>query len=177
VIAPRHCEKRSDEAIHVSASSRDGLLRFARNDGETSILFLQGNTMASIHKEILIDASPDHVWDALRDFGALHTRLVPGFVTDTKLDGDARIVTFSNGTVAREILVDCDDSKRRLVYAIVSERIKQHSASAQVFAESDGRTRFVWIADVLPNEIAPYMDAQMDLGLLAMQKALGRSAA
>jgi uncharacterized protein YndB with AHSA1/START domain len=133
--------------------------------------------MASIRKDILIDASPDHVWDALRDFGALHTRLVPGFVTDTRLDGDARIVTFSNGTVAREILVDCDDQRRRLVYAIVNERIKQHSASAQVFAEADGRTRFVWIADVLPNEIAPYMDAQMDQGALAMQKALGRSAA
>ena len=133
--------------------------------------------MASIHKEILIDASPDHVWDALRDFGALHTRLVPGFVTDTRLDGDARIVTFSNGTVAREILVDCDDKKRRLVYAIVSERIKQHSASAQVFAESDGRARFVWIADVLPHDVAPYMNAQMDQAALAMQKALGRNAA
>jgi uncharacterized protein YndB with AHSA1/START domain len=132
--------------------------------------------MASIHKEILIDASPDQVWDALRDFGALHTRLVPGFVTDTKLDGDARIVTFGNGTVAREILVDCDDTKRRLVYAIVNERIRQHSASAQVFDAADGRTRFVWTADVLPNEIAPYMDAQMDLGVLAMQKALARSA-
>ncbi len=133
--------------------------------------------MASIHKQILIDANPNDVWDALRDFAALHTRLVPGFVTDTKLDGDARIVTFSNGTVAREILVDCDDARRRLVYAIVSDRIKQHSASAQVFAEDDGRTRFVWIADVLPNEIAPYMDAQMDLGVLAMQETLGRSAA
>ena len=133
--------------------------------------------MASIHKDIIIDARPEHVWDALRDFGALHTRLAPGFVTDTKIDGDARIVTFANGAVAREILVDCDDAKRRLVYAIVSERIKQHSASAQVFAESDGRTRFVWIADVLPNEIAPYMDAQMDLGTKAMQKALERSAA
>ena len=55
--------------------------------------------------------SPSDVWDALRDFGALHTRLVPGFVTDTRLDGDARIVTFSNGTVAREILVDCDDKR------------------------------------------------------------------
>jgi len=133
--------------------------------------------MASIRKEIIIDASPDDVWDALRDFGALHTRLVPGFVTDTRLDGDARIVTLGNGTVAREILVDCDDTRRRLVYAIVSERIRQHSASAQVFAEPDGRTRFVWIADVLPNEIASYMDAQMDLGTQAMQKALGRSAA
>ena len=133
--------------------------------------------MATICVETTIEAAPEEVWDALRDFGALHTRLVPGFVTDTRLDGDARIVTFGNGTVAREVLVDCDDNKRRLVYAIVSERIKQHSASAQVFDEGDGRTRFVWTADVLPNEIAPYMDAQMDLGVLAMQKALGRKAA
>jgi hypothetical protein len=102
---------------------------------------------------------------------------VPGFVTDTKLDGDARIVTFSNGTVAREVLVDCDDKRQRLVYAIKSEKLTQHSASAQVFAESDGRSRLVWIVDVLPNEVAPYMDAQMDLGAAAMQKALGRDAA
>jgi hypothetical protein len=135
------------------------------------------NTMASIIKEFLLDANPDDVWDALRDFGALHTRLVPGFVTDTKLDGDARIVTFSNGSTAREILVDCDDTRRRLVYAIVSERIRQHSASAQVFAEAGGRTRFVWITDVLPNEIASYIDTQMDLGVAAMQKTLKRSAA
>jgi len=133
--------------------------------------------MASIHKDIIIDANPDQVWDALRDFGALHTRLVPGFVLDTKLDGDARIVTFANGTVAREILVDCDDARRRLVYAIVSERLKQHSASVQVFADGDSRSRVAWIVDVLPHEIAPYMGAQMDQGALAMQKALGRAAA
>ena len=134
--------------------------------------------MASIHKDIIIDAHPDDVWDALRDFGAVHTRLAPGFPLDTKLDGDARIVTFANGSVARETLIDCDDKRRRLAYAIIaSERLKQHSASAQVFAEGDGRTRFVWITDVLPNEIAPYVDAQMDHGVLAMQKKLGRSAA
>jgi uncharacterized protein YndB with AHSA1/START domain len=133
--------------------------------------------MASIHKEIVIDADPADVWDALRDFGALHTRLVPGFVTDTRLDGEARIVTFANGTVARELLVDCNDERRRLVYAIVSERIKQHSASAQVFPEGDHRTRFVWIADVLPHEFASYMEGQMELGLAAMQKKLGRLAA
>jgi hypothetical protein len=133
--------------------------------------------MASIYKDIIIDAHPDDVWDALRDFGAVHTRLAPGFVTDTKLDGDARIVTFANGSVARETLVDCDDKRRRLVYAIASERLKQHSASAQVFAEGDGRTRFVWITDVLPNEVAPYIDAQMDQGAIAMQKTLGRNAA
>jgi carbon monoxide dehydrogenase subunit G len=133
--------------------------------------------MASIHKDIVIDASPNDVWDAVRDFGALHRRLVPGFVLDSRLDGDARIVTFSNGTVARELLVDSDDAKRRLVYAVVSERIKQHSASVQIFAEGDGRSRLAWTVDVLPHDIAPYIDAQMDQAALAMQKKLGRSAA
>ena len=133
--------------------------------------------MASIHKDIRIDASPADVWSAVRDFGAVHQRLVPGFVLDARLDGDARIVTFANGTVARELLVDCDDERRRLVYAVISERIKQHSASAQVFAEGDGRTRFVWIVDVLPNEIAPYISGQMDLSIQAIQKTLGRHAA
>jgi len=133
--------------------------------------------MASIHKDIIIDAAPAEVWDAVRDFGALHTRLVPGFVLDTKLDGEARIVTFSNGTSARELLVDCDDARRRLVYAVISERIKQHSASVQVTAEADGRSRLSWIVDVLPHEIAPYMNAQMDQAALAMQKALGKAAA
>ena len=133
--------------------------------------------MASIHKDFIIDADPAEVWDALRDFGALHTRLVPGFVTDTRLDGDARIVTFSNGAVAREVLVDSDDARRRLVYAVKSDRVTQHSASAQVLAENDGRSRLVWIVDVLPHEVAPYMAGQMDLGAAAMQKALARKAA
>jgi hypothetical protein len=133
--------------------------------------------MASIHKDISLDARPEDVWAAVRDYGAVHQRLVPGFVLDTRLDGDARIVSFANGTVARELLVDCDDARQRLVYAVVSERVKQHSASVQVFADGDARSRLVWIVDVLPNEIAPYMDAQMDQAALAMQKKLGRDAA
>ena len=132
--------------------------------------------MASIHKDIPIDAPPDDVWDAVRDFGSPHKRLVPGFVRDARLDGDARIVTFANGTVARELLVDCDDSRRRLVYAVISERVRQYSASVQVMADGDTRSRIVWIVDVLPHEIAPYIDAQMDQAALAMQKGLARSA-
>jgi carbon monoxide dehydrogenase subunit G len=133
--------------------------------------------MASIHKDISIDASPAEVWAAVRDFGAVHKRLAPGFVLDARLDGDARIVTFANGNVARERLVDCDDARRRLVYAIVSERVSHYSASVQVLAEGEARSRLIWIVDVLPNEIAPYIDAQMDQGALAVQKTLGRSAA
>jgi hypothetical protein len=132
--------------------------------------------MASIHKDIPIAAPAHEVWDAVRDFGALHTRLVPGFVLDTKLDGEARIVSFSNGTVARELLVDCDDARRRLVYAAISERIKQHSASVQVIADGERRCRLLWTADVLPHEIAPYIDGQMDLAAAAMQKAFAKIA-
>lgn len=133
--------------------------------------------MASIHKDIALNAPAHEVWDAVRDFGALHTRLVPGFVLDTKLDGDARIVTFSNGNVARELLVDCDEARRRLVYAVISERVKQHSASVQIVADGETRCRLLWTVDVLPHEIAPYMNGQMDLAAGAMQRAFGTVAA
>jgi fructose-1,6-bisphosphatase/sedoheptulose 1,7-bisphosphatase-like protein len=133
--------------------------------------------MASIHKDIAIPAPAHEVWDAVRDFGALHTRLVPGFVLDTKLEGEARIVTFANGTVARELLIDCDDARRRLAYAIISERMRHYGASVEVVADGDTNSRVIWTVDVLPHEIAPYIGGQMDQGVIAMQKALRRAAA
>src|SRR4051812_8636180 len=122
--------------------------------------------MASIHKEISLDARAEDVWAAVRDYGAVHQRVAPGFVTGCKLDGDSRIVTFANGNVAQELLVTIDDARMRLVYAVISPRVKQHSASIQVFAEGEGRSRVEWIADLLPNEIVPYIDGQMELGAL-----------
>jgi carbon monoxide dehydrogenase subunit G len=126
--------------------------------------------MASIHKDIPINADSDRVWAAVRDFGAVHL-LAPGFVVDTRLEDGARIVTFANGNVARELLVDCDEARRRLVYAIVSERVTHYSASVQVFDDGSARSRVSWIVDVLPNDIAPYISGQMDLGVAAMQGA------
>src|SRR3979409_112888 len=105
--------------------------------------------MASIHKDIPLDASAAEVWAAVRDFGRPHQRLVPGFVLDARLEGDARVVTFANGTVARELLVSCAVAGRRLVYAVISERVNQHSASVQVLADGDTRSRLIWIVDVL----------------------------
>jgi hypothetical protein len=132
--------------------------------------------MASIHKDIPLDARPEDVWAAVRDYGAVHQRVAPGFVTECKLDGDSRIVTFANGNVAQELLVTMDDARMRLVYAVVSPRLKQHSASIQIFAD-EGRSRMAWIADVLPDEIGDYIDGQMDLGAAAMQKQFRRNAA
>ena len=127
--------------------------------------------MASIHNDVPLNTPADKVWDAVRDFGALHERLAPGFVTACTLDGDARVVTFANGSVAREVLVDCDDARQRLVYAINSERLKHYSASVQVIAEGEARCRLVWIIDMLPNELAPYVRGQTKEAVIAMHKA------
>jgi hypothetical protein len=129
--------------------------------------------MASIRNEVLLQAAAADVWDALRDFGALHTRLVPGFVTDCKVDGGERIVTFANGMVAREVLVDADDRLRRLVYAIAGGRATLYSASAQVFDRGEGRSELVWIIDLLPNELAPGVAAMAAQGVAAMKKKFG----
>jgi hypothetical protein len=126
--------------------------------------------MASIRKEIPLGARAEDVWDAVRDIGALHTRLVPGFVIDTKLEPGARIVTFGNGMVVRELIVDVDDNARRLVWSAVGGRLTHHNASAQVFPESDTRSRLVWTADLLPDELAGDIRTMMDHGAAAMQK-------
>jgi carbon monoxide dehydrogenase subunit G len=110
--------------------------------------------MASIRKEILTQARPDDVWDALRDIGALHTRLVPGFVTDTRLEPGARVVTFGNGMVARELIVTVDDGERRVVWSVVGGSMTHHNGAAQVFSDAKGLTKVVWIADLLPDEAA-----------------------
>jgi len=127
--------------------------------------------MASIHNDVPLPASARDVWDAVRDFGALHQRLVPGFVTACSLDGDTRIVTFANGSVAREVLVDCDDARQRLVYAINNERLKHYSASVQVIADGNAKCRLLWIIDMLPNELAPYVQEQTKAAVIAMHKA------
>ncbi|WP_316181263.1 MULTISPECIES: SRPBCC family protein [unclassified Bradyrhizobium] len=129
--------------------------------------------MASIQKDIPIAASAAAVWDAVRDFGAVHTRLAPGFVVDCQLDGDVRIVTFANGNVARERLVSCDEAQQRLVYTIESERVTHHNASVQIIPDGAQGCRMLWITDVLPHAIAPYIEQQMALGTRAMQDAIG----
>lgn len=130
--------------------------------------------MATIRKEIILTASPDAVWDVVRDVGAVHTRFAPGFVVDTVMEGaEARVVTFANGFVARELIVDVDEGARRLAYSARSERLAHHNASFQVLVEGEG-ARLVWIADVLPHEAALTVGGMMEEGIRAVAAALGR---
>jgi hypothetical protein len=128
--------------------------------------------MASIRREMQVAAGAAQIWDAVRDVGEIHRRLVPGFVTDCRLEGDARIVTFGNGVVARELIVDLDDEARRLVWSASGGRLSHHNASLQVFAEDVAHSRLVWIADLLPNAMAQPIAAMIDEGMRAMKRTL-----
>ena len=127
--------------------------------------------MASVRKEIVTPAQPPSVWDAIRDIGALHTRLVPGFVVDTRLEPGARVVTFANGMVMKEPIVTIDDDARRLVWSAQGGPLTHYNAAVQVFAEGTG-SRVVWIADFLPDQAASVVGPMIEQGMAAMKKAL-----
>ncbi len=132
--------------------------------------------MASVHREIEISVPAAQAWDALRDVGALHTRLVPGFVIDTKLEPGARLVTFANGRVVREWIVDVDDTRRRVAWSVKDEPFQHHNAAAQVFEIDRHRCRFVWIADVLPDELCGFVTGMIEQGLGVIRLTLEKSA-
>ena len=131
--------------------------------------------MASIHKEIGIGKEREQVWQAIRDVGAIHQRLVPGFVVDCKLDGDSRIVTFANGMVVRELIVDIDDERQRHSWSARSEPFTHHNASVQVFPDGNDSCRVVWIADLMPNEVAETVGQMIEQGLETMKRTLESS--
>ncbi|HYP86570.1 MAG TPA: SRPBCC family protein [Polyangiaceae bacterium] len=127
--------------------------------------------MATLHDSVFIEASPDKVWDAARDVGALHTRLVPGFVVDTKLDGDARVVTFGNGLTAREPIISIDDERRRLAWGASGGKTTHYNAVLEVRPEGEG-ARVTWTIDLLPNEMTSAIRGMQAQGLAIMKKTL-----
>jgi hypothetical protein len=133
--------------------------------------------MATIRTSIPIARPAPAVWAAIADVGAVHTRLARGFVTDTRLEGDTRVVTFEGGTVARELIVSVDDADRRIAYAVVESPLglRHHHATMHVVPSSDdgaGTCRLEWVADVFPDEAAATISGMMDIGAAAMQRTL-----
>lgn len=131
--------------------------------------------MASITKQVDIDAPVEAVWGALRDFATIHERLVPGFVTAARMvEVDVRSVRFFNGSEARERLVTIDDQQRRLVYSVIESALSltHDNSSAQVLESSDGTTRPIWIKDFLPDTLATTVDALMDHGIAVIKQTI-----
>ncbi|MGH6613888.1 SRPBCC family protein [Sphingomonas sp.] len=139
--------------------------------------------MASVTGEIRTALAPEQAWDAVRDIGALHSRLVPGFVVATRLERDgipiadadasiagvSRAVRFGNGMEVVEPIIDRDDRTRRLVWGAAGGPLTHYNASCQVFADGDGGSRVVWIADLLPDTARDQIGAMIGEGLRVMK--------
>ena len=126
--------------------------------------------MASIHRSIPIHVPAQQVWAALEDVGALHTRLVPGFVTDCTLEGDVRQVSFANGMQVSERIIDVDPQRMRVVWSAAGGRLSHHNASAQVVPTGEHHCEVIWVADLLPHAMAPAIAGLIEQGLAAMKR-------
>jgi|GEM_PF-2748302 len=84
---------------------------------------------------------------------------------------------FANGFVARELIVDVDDSARRLAYSARSPALEHHHASFQVFDDGPERERVVWITDLLPADRAGMVRDMMEAGAAVIQSRLSASGA
>ncbi len=128
--------------------------------------------MATIRTSFITPADLPAVWDAMRDVGALHSRLVVGFVADTAMDGATRIVTFANGSVVREPIISVDEDLHRVAWTAERGMSSHYNGAVRATAAPGGGTHVEWIADVLPNELEPTIRAAMDAGTVAMQQTL-----
>ena len=127
--------------------------------------------MATLRETLSLRAPAAAVWDAVRDVGELHRRLVPGFVTEARLEQGARVITFVNGVTVREEIVSVDDDLRRLVYAIPRGQFLHYQGTVEV--EDDGAgSRLVWTVDLLPNEAADNIRGMMRQGAAVMRATL-----
>lgn len=131
--------------------------------------------MGSVVKEVVVEVKAQDCWDAVRDFGGLSERLVPGFVTSLLMPTPReRRLTFFTGDVATEYLVGSDDHAMRLAYTVTESPMgsTHHNASVQVVPDGNGRCRFVWITDVLPDELTERTGELMEAGIRVIKRTL-----
>jgi hypothetical protein len=133
--------------------------------------------MASITEQVSVSVDAQRAWQALRDVGSAHVLFAPVLV-DGSLAGEVRTVTFANGLVAQERILDVDDQQRRVAYAALNvPGMEYHHASMQVVEDGPGRCRFVWITDVYPAAVADSIRPLITQGAQALKKNLETGAA
>ena len=131
--------------------------------------------MASIQRDITIGIDPVRAWANLRRVHAADELFAPVLPGST-VEGAIRTVTFANGMVVRERIVEVDENERRVVYsALDAPGLTYHQASMQILDDGKGRSRFVWITDLLPDEAAPAVEPLVEQGTQALKTNLERS--
>jgi Polyketide cyclase / dehydrase and lipid transport len=128
--------------------------------------------MASIRKEIVIDTGVEPAWAALRRVSEPHTLFTP-VLTNARMADDVRTVSFANGMIVRERILDVDDERRRVAYVVLdAPGLTYHHASMEIAIAGPGRCAFVWITDFLPSEAAASLQPLIDQGADALKRNL-----
>lgn len=96
--------------------------------------------MASVMEEVIIEAPADEIWRAIRDFDAGPVRMAPGFVVDSRLEGDVRVVGFADGSVARERFIAIDEDARRIVHSIIGGNLHPCTTTVRCRCSPTART-------------------------------------
>lgn len=128
--------------------------------------------MASLYRDLPLDTDAAHAWATLRDSRNI-ARVFSGVLTDARVDGDLRTVTFANGNVVQERIVAVDDAHMRVAYTVCGPNFEHYSASMQIVANAPGgRCRLVWICDFLPDDRRALVESLMDAGCAAAARNL-----
>jgi hypothetical protein len=128
--------------------------------------------MASITEQVSVSIDADRAWRALRDVGRAHELFAPVLVKGS-IDGGVRTVTFANGMVLDERILDVDDERRRVAYAVLNgPGMEFHHASMQILDAGPGRCQFVWITDVHPAAVVASITPLITQGTQALKKNL-----
>jgi hypothetical protein len=132
--------------------------------------------VATISVETTVAVPAQQAWAAIADVGAVHRRLLPGRVSDARIDGDVRILTMPDGTEVRELILAIDHSLRRMAYTVTEGQrlpLTYHHAAFQVF-DQGATSRIVWTTDVLPHAMAGAVRARVERGIVEMKEVLER---
>jgi hypothetical protein len=132
--------------------------------------------VATISVETTVAVPAQQAWAAIADVGAVHRRLLPGRVSDARIDGDVRILTMPDGTEVSELILAIDHSLRRMAYTVTEGQrlpLTYHHAAFQVF-DQGATSRIVWTTDVLPHAMAGAVRARVERGIVEMKEVLER---
>ena len=123
--------------------------------------------MSAIWWEETIAVPAEIAWASLRRVDLAHELFAPVLV-DGSISGEVRTVTFANGMVVRERIVDVDEARRRISYAVLDGVFEHHNASMQIVPVDAESCRFVWITDFLPAEKADMVKPLVEQGSKAL---------
>jgi hypothetical protein len=130
--------------------------------------------MATIYREVDLDADADEAWRQMADVGAVNKLI--DYLGPVTVDGDRRSCSLGDQGELDELIVTVDHDRRRLAYSIRQSPLNftHHSASWQVTPEGD-KSRLVWITDVKPDSVAPALEELIDQTADSIQRNLSRA--